>query len=141
MSQAVTQAVIEPTKANPVWGTGRRKSAVARVRLQPGDGKIVVNEREVNAYFTEEKDRRSVLSPLVATGAKTYNVAVRVAGGGTSGQADAVKLGIARALLKADPSRKQVLAEGKFLTRDPRMKERKKYGQKGARKRFQFSKR
>jgi small subunit ribosomal protein S9 len=138
----VTQAAaIEPTKANPVWGTGRRKSAVARVRLLPGDGKITVNDRDFTVYFPTEKDRRSVQSPIVATGVKTYNVAVRVNGGGISGQADAVKLGIARALLKIDPAHKQVLAEGKFLTRDPRMKERKKYGQKGARKRFQFSKR
>jgi small subunit ribosomal protein S9 len=140
--EAVTQAAgIIPTKANPVWGTGRRKTAIARVRLLPGDGKIVVNDQEVNAYFPEEKDRRSVLSAFAATGVKTYNVAARVNGGGKSGQADAVKLGIARALIKADPALLPPLRDGKFLTRDPRMKERKKYGQKGARKRFQFSKR
>jgi len=138
----VTQAAPEISRANPIWGTGRRKTAVARVRLIPGEGKIVVNEREVDAFFTEEKDRRSVLSPLVATGAlKAYDIFVRVNGGGITGQADAVKLGIARALRQADPSYEQALREGKFLTRDPRMKERKKYGQKGARKRFQFSKR
>jgi len=138
----VTQAAPEISRANPIWGTGRRKTAVARVRLSPGEGKIVVNEREVDAFFTEEKDRRSVLSPLVATGAlKAYDIFVRVNGGGITGQADAVKLGIARALRQADPSYEQALREGKFLTRDPRMKERKKYGQKGARKRFQFSKR
>ncbi|HUU91917.1 MAG TPA: 30S ribosomal protein S9 [Phycisphaerae bacterium] len=125
-----------------MWGTGRRKSATARVRLMPGNGKILINKREVNAYFTEEKDRASVLSPLIATDTLTsYNVGVNVKGGGTTGQADAVKLGIARALKKADPSLEQALREGKFLTRDPRMVERKKYGQKGARKRFQFSKR
>jgi small subunit ribosomal protein S9 len=138
----VTQAAPEFSKANPIWGTGRRKTAVARVRLMPGDGKIVVNTKTVDGYFTEEKDRRSVLSPLVATGAtKAYDIGVRVNGGGRTGQADAVKLGIARALLKADTAYEQALREGKFLTRDPRMKERKKYGQKGARKRFQFSKR
>jgi len=138
----VTQASAEPTKANPIWGTGRRKSAVARVRLLPGDGKIQVNDRDVDQYFTEEKDRNAVRSPLVATEQlKTYNLLVNVKGGGPTGQADAVKLGIARVLLQADPALEAALREGKFLTRDPRMKERKKYGQKGARKRFQFSKR
>ncbi len=138
----MTDAAIQFSKANPIWGTGRRKSATARVRLMPGDGKILINKREVNNYFAEEKDRQSALSPLVATDTLTsYNIGVNVKGGGTTGQADAVKLGIARALRKADPSLEQTLREGKFLTRDPRMTERKKYGQKGARKRFQFSKR
>jgi len=138
----VTDAAIQFSKANPIWGTGRRKSATARVRLMPGDGKILINKREVNNYFAEEKDRQSVLSPLVATDTLTsYNIGVNVKGGGTTGQADAVKLGIARALRKVDPSLEQTLRDGKFLTRDPRMVERKKYGQKGARKRFQFSKR
>ncbi|MCX5670686.1 MAG: 30S ribosomal protein S9 [Planctomycetota bacterium] len=134
--------MIEVTKAAPIWGTGRRKSAVARVRLLPGEGKIAINDREVDAYFPEEKDRRSVLSPLVATGAlKSFTILVNVSGGGLSGQADAVKLGIARALKQADASFEKALRDGSFMTRDPRMKERKKYGQKGARKRFQFSKR
>ncbi len=138
----MTDAAIQFSKANPIWGTGRRKSATARVRLMPGDGKILINKREVNNYFAEQKDRQSVLSPLVATDTLTsYNIGVNVKGGGTTGQADAVKLGVARALRKADPSLEQTLREGKFLTRDPRMTERKKYGQKGARKRFQFSKR
>ena len=138
----MTEAAIEVTKVAPIWGTGRRKTAVARVRLLPGEGKTLINGREVDAYFTEEKDRRSVLSPLVATNAlKTFNILVNVSGGGLSGQADAVKLGIARALKKADASFEQALRAGGFMTRDPRMKERKKYGQKGARKRFQFSKR
>jgi len=138
----VTQGMIEVTKAAPIWGTGRRKSAVARVRLLPGEGKIAINDREVDAYFPEEKDRRSVLSPLVATGAlKSFTLFVNVSGGGLSGQADAVKLGIARALKQADASFEKALRDGGFMTRDPRMKERKKYGQKGARKRFQFSKR
>ena len=138
----MTDAAIQFSKANPIWGTGRRKSATARVRLMPGDGKILINKREVNNYFAEQKDRQSVLSPLVATDTLTsYNIGVNVKGGGTTGQADAVKLGIARALRKADPSLEQALRDSKFLTRDPRMVERKKYGQKGARKRFQFSKR
>jgi small subunit ribosomal protein S9 len=138
----VTQAAgIEPTKAHPVWGTGRRKTAVARVRLLPGDGKVTINGRDASVYFTEEKDRRSVMAPLAATGVKGYDVAARVNGGGITGQADAVKLGIARALIKINPDLLPPLRDGKFLTRDPRMKERKKYGQKGARKRFQFSKR
>ena len=138
----VSQAALEITKANPVWGTGRRKTAVARVRIIPGSGRIVINDREMEKFFTEEKDRRSVLSPLVATNQlKTYDVLVGVHGGGPTGQADAVKLGIARALKKADASLEAALRDGGFMTRDPRMKERKKYGQKGARKRFQFSKR
>jgi len=138
----VADTAVEFSKAHPIWGTGRRKSAVARVRLMPGNGKILINKREVNNYFTEEKDRQSVLSPLIATDTLTaYDVGVNLKGGGTTGQADAVKLGIARALRKVDPSLEQTLREGKFLTRDPRMVERKKYGQKGARKRFQFSKR
>lgn len=138
----MTDTAVEFSKANPIWGTGRRKSAIARVRLMPGNGKILINKREVNDYFTEEKDRASVLSPLVAADALTsYDIGVNVRGGGPTGQADATKLGIARALRKADPSLEQALRDGKFLTRDPRMVERKKYGQKGARKRFQFSKR
>ena len=138
----MADTAVEFSKANPIWGTGRRKSATARVRLMPGNGKILINKREVNNYFTEEKDRQSVLSPLIATDTLTsYDVGVNLKGGGTTGQADAVKLGIARALRKVDPSLEQTLREGKFLTRDPRMVERKKYGQKGARKRFQFSKR
>jgi len=138
----VTQVPTPGTKAAPIWGTGRRKTAVARVRLLTGTGKVLINKREVDKYFTEEKDRASARSPLVATNQlTTYDVFARVEGGGPTGQADAVKLGIARALLKADPSLDPALRAGGFMTRDPRMKERKKYGQKGARKRFQFSKR
>jgi len=138
----VTEAPAEITRAHPIWGTGRRKTAVARVRLLPGDGSLLVNGRQVDDYFTEQKDRRSARSPLVATRQeKAYDIFVNVQGGGLSGQAEAVKLGIARALCRADSSLEPTLREGKFLTRDPRMKERKKYGQKGARKRFQFSKR
>ena len=138
----MSQAAIEITKAHPVWGTGRRKSSVARVRLLMGTGKILVNKREVDEYFTEEKDRASARSPLVATNQMTtYDIFINVSGGGSSGQADSCKLGIARALKRADSALEPALRAGGFMTRDPRMKERKKYGQKGARKRFQFSKR
>jgi len=110
--------------------------------LLNGTGKFLINGREVDAYFTEEKDRESARSPLVATNQlTTYDIFVNMSGGGTTGQADAVKLGVARALKKADSSLEGALRDGGFMTRDPRMKERKKYGQKGARKRFQFSKR
>jgi small subunit ribosomal protein S9 len=138
----VSQVAPEITKANPIWGTGRRKSAVARVRLLLGSGKLLINDREVDEYFTEEKDRASARSPLVAAKQMTtYDIFVRVQGGGSTGQADSVKLGIARALKKADTSLEAALRSGGFMTRDPRMKERKKYGQRGARRRFQFSKR
>lgn len=138
----MTEAVAEPTKANPIWGVGRRKTAVARVRIWPGKGNITVNRRPVEEYFNEDKDRRAVYAPLLATDAlKAYDIGVNAKGGGPTGQADATKLGIARALVKADPSLEQALRDGRFLTRDPRMRERKKYGQPGARKRFQFSKR
>ena len=138
----MTEAVSEITKAQPIWGTGRRKSAVARVRLMPGKGTLLVNDREVDQYFTEEKDRLAVRSPLVATQRTgAYDIFVSVHGGGLSGQADAVKLGIARALGKADSSLEPALRGGKFLTRDPRMVERKKYGRAGARRSYQFSKR
>ena len=138
----MTQVPVEITKAHPIWGTGRRKSAVARVRLLNGTGKFLINGREVDKYFTEEKDRESARSPLVATNQlTTYDIFVNMSGGGTTGQADAVKLGVARALKKADSNLEGALRSGGFMTRDPRMKERKKYGQKGARKRFQFSKR
>ncbi len=138
----MTEAPAEITKANPIWGIGRRKTAVARVRLLPGKGKLLINKREVDDYFSQERDRQSARSPLVATDQlKAYDIFVNAKGGGPTGQAEAVKLGIARALRKADPSLEPTLREARLLTRDPRMVERKKYGQKGARKRFQFSKR
>ena len=138
----MSQVAPEITKANPIWGTGRRKTAVARVRLLLGTGTLQINGREVDKYFTEEKDRASARSPLVATKqTQAYDIFVNVKGGGHTGQADAVKLGIARALRKADSSLEQILREGAFLTRDPRMVERKKYGKAGARRSFQFSKR
>ena len=124
------------------WGTGRRKSSVARVRIKPGDGKMQINKKELNEYFVHEQDRKAVLAPLEAVGArKSFDIFINVKGGGTTGQAGASLLGIARALKKYDASYIQALRDGGHLTRDPRMVERKKPGQRGARRRFQFSKR
>lgn len=122
--------------------TGRRKTAVARVRLALGVGKMSVNGKEYEDYFTSESMRAFIEEPLVATETlKRYDVIMRVRGGGKIGQTGAIRQGIARALLQADESLKEALKSGGYLTRDPRMKERKKTGQPGARKRFQFSKR
>jgi small subunit ribosomal protein S9 len=133
----------KPGAAAPyIWGTGRRKSSVARVRIRAGDGQFVINKRKVDEYFSLDKDRRVVRTPLeVAEMSKSMDVFVNVGGGGTSGQAGAVVLGLARALAKVDPELAPKLKERNLLTRDPRKVERKKYGQPGARKRFQFSKR
>ncbi|WP_100332819.1 30S ribosomal protein S9 [Bacillus xiapuensis] len=123
-------------------GTGRRKSSVARVRLVPGDGKIVINGRDVTDYIPFEALRTVIKQPLVATEtANSYDVHVNVKGGGYTGQAGAIRHGIARALLQADPEFRPTLKRAGYLTRDARMKERKKYGLKGARRAPQFSKR
>jgi small subunit ribosomal protein S9 len=124
------------------YGTGRRKKSVARVRLIPGDGKILINERTLDDYFGLETLKVIVKQPLVLTDtASKFDVLCKVVGGGFTGQAGAIRHGIARALLKADEEFKPVLKKAGFLTRDPRMKERKKYGLKKARKASQFSKR
>jgi small subunit ribosomal protein S9 len=121
---------------------GRRKTSTARVTLVPGSGQITINDRAWDEYITVPSMRAQVLLPLEAADcAKKFDVAVNVTGGGPAGQAGAIRHGIARALLKAVPESKAVLRAKGLLTRDPRMKERKKYGQPGARKRFQFSKR
>ena len=125
-----------------IWGTGRRKTSIARVRIKKGNGKIVVNEKEMDSYFTIDRERGMVRLPLKTT--KTlgeYDVLANVKGGGATGQAGAISLGIARALSKSNPNLAESLRDGGFLTRDSRMKERKKYGQKGARKGFQWTKR
>jgi len=124
------------------YGTGRRKSSVARVFLRPGSGEITVNGRPFEQYFVTSSQRSAAKQPLLSSEtAATFNVVASVAGGGIDGQADAVRMGIARALLGFNPElRKKLKTEG-LLSRDSRGKERKKYGQKGARKRFQFSKR
>ena len=122
--------------------TGRRKTSVARVILRPGDGKIVINGRSFDQYFSSEALRSEVQQPLAVTEqAGKFDVLINACGGGIHGQVGAVRLGIARALTVFDPELRPRLRQGGFLTRDPRAKERKKYGQKGARKRFQFSKR
>jgi len=122
--------------------TGRRKTSIARVILRPGDGKLVVNRRGFQSYFPSEALRAEIQQPLVSTElAGKFDVSVNARGGGIHGQAGATKLGIARALVIFNPELRPRLRQGGFLTRDPRAKERKKYGQKGARKRFQFSKR
>jgi small subunit ribosomal protein S9 len=122
--------------------TGRRKTSVAQVRLLPGTGKIIVNGRPFEDYFPIETHRQEIIKPLQVTNTLgKFDVVVRTSGGGISGQAGATKLGIARALVEFEESFKPTLKEFGLLTRDPRMVERKKYGQKKARKRFQFSKR
>ena len=124
------------------YGTGRRKSSVARVYLVPGTGKITINKRDIDEYFGLETLKVVVRQPLVLTGTEgKYDVLVNVKGGGYTGQAGAIRHGIARALCEADADYRPVLKKEGFLTRDPRMKERKKYGLKGARRAPQFSKR
>jgi small subunit ribosomal protein S9 len=142
----MTDTTTTPAETKPrpsyIWGVGRRKSAVARVRIAPGNGKIRINGRELNDYFTAERDRKAIFGPLEVTsqGGK-MDVLVTATGGGQTGQAGAVVMGLGRALAKFDESLEGALRNAGFLTRDSRMKERKKYGQRGARRRFQFSKR
>lgn len=124
------------------YGTGRRKESVARVRLVAGDGRIVINGRDINDYFGMETLKAIVRQPLVLTDTTDrYDVYVKVNGGGFTGQAGAIRHGVARALLKVDAELRPSLKKAGFLTRDPRMKERKKYGLKAARRAPQFSKR
>lgn len=124
------------------YGTGRRKNSVARVRLVPGDGKVIINTRDLNEYFNLETLKLIVKQPLTLTESEDrYDVLVKVNGGGYTGQAGAIRHGISRALLEADPELRPALKSAGFLTRDPRMKERKKYGLKAARRAPQFSKR
>ncbi len=133
---------IPESKTPQHLGTGRRKTAVARVRLASGTGKITVNGRAFDNYFPLESQRMVVSQPFTVTGtAGKYDAQVTVSGGGPNGQAGAVRHGVARALLTVDANLRPVLKAEGLLTRDPRMRERKKYGQPGARKRFQYSKR
>lgn len=130
------------TKQGDILGIGRRKKAVARIRMRPGQGKITINERPMEQFFPIEQHRKAVLAPLTATGKQAeVDVEVRVDGGGPTGQADACKLGIARALKRYNAEFGDVLRDAGLLTRDGRMKERKKYGLRGARRGTQFSKR
>ena len=124
------------------YGTGRRKSSVARVRLVPGNGEVIINGKKVDAYFGKKTLEMIVRQPLVLTQTESrLDVIARVEGGGVSGQAGAVRLGISRALVKMDAELRPVLKRAGFMTRDQRMKERKKYGLKAARRAPQFSKR
>lgn len=139
---ATSATATTPARPPEYWATGRRKTAVARVRLLPGTGRIIVNGRPFEEYFPVESQRVLATQPLTVTGtAGKFDVRVNVTGGGISGQAGAVRHGIARALLAYDATLRPVLRAEGLLTRDPRKKERKKYGQPGARKRFQYSKR
>jgi small subunit ribosomal protein S9 len=145
MAEATTTTTeTEPKQPKPtyIWGVGRRMSACARVRIAPGTGKIEINGRSLNDYFTAEQDRKAIFGPLEVTntGGK-MDVFANCEGGGPSGQTGAIIMGLGRALAKYDNSLEGALRGAGFLTRDSRMKERKKYGQRGARRRFQFSKR
>jgi small subunit ribosomal protein S9 len=135
--------VAKKSPKNPyIWGTGRRKTAVARVRIKAGTGKFIVNEKEVGKFFCVERDRESVNTPLRLTETgKSLDVFVNVRGGGITGQAGAVSLGLSRALVEYNPEFEAKLRAENLLTRDARKVERKKYGRSGARRRFQFSKR
>ena len=124
------------------YGTGKRKTSTARVFLMPGSGQFVINRVDYQEYFRNRDEQQRIRQPLELTeNLERFDVYVNVSGGGYSGQAGAVRLGIARALLDFDPELRQALKRAGYLTRDPRIKERKKYGQPGARKRYQFSKR
>jgi small subunit ribosomal protein S9 len=130
------------TKVPQFCGTGRRKTAVAQVRVMAGSGKILVNGRAFDNYFPTESLRTTAVQPLTLTGnTEKFDVFVNVRGGGPTGQAGAVRHGLSRALLRVDANLRPALKSEGLLTRDPRMRERKKYGQPGARKRFQYSKR
>ena len=128
--------------AEVYYGTGKRKTAVARTWLKPGKGSMTINQRDVNDYFSRGTAKMIVEQPLVLTDTYgSFDVNVNVSGGGISGQAAAVRHGITKALLQVNPEFRPILKRAGFVTRDPRAKERKKYGQKGARARFQYSKR
>jgi small subunit ribosomal protein S9 len=131
-----------PDVSKAIYATGRRKHAVARVWLQPGSGKIAINDRSLEEYFGRETSRMVFRQALELTETSgQFDVFVNVRGGGLSGQADAIRHGISRSLIKIEPAHRPALKKAGYLTRDARQKERKKYGQRGARARFQFSKR
>jgi small subunit ribosomal protein S9 len=129
-------------KENVYYATGKRKTAIAKTWLKPGNGEIVINNRSADDYFTIQTAKAIMTQPLVLTNTlKSYDIKVRVIGGGISGQAGAIRHGITKALLQINPDFRPLLKKAGFVKRDPRVKERKKYGQKGARARYQFSKR
>jgi small subunit ribosomal protein S9 len=144
--QAIAAVLPEPpknvTERNPVCTVGRRKAAQARARIWPGDGKVTVNGRTLDTYFSLSVDRTTALRPFGLVGAlKKYDVRVKVLGGGSTGQADAISLALARAISILEPANQHTLRLAGLVTRDARVKERKKYGRRGARRGFQFSKR
>jgi small subunit ribosomal protein S9 len=127
---------------NAFYSTGRRKQAVARVWMMPGSGKIAINKREIDDYFGRATSKMVLRQPLELTETLgRYDIYINVSGGGLSGQAEAIRLGVTRALMQINPSFRPALKKAGYVTRDPRIVERKKYGQRGARARFQFSKR
>lgn len=129
-------------EAEIFYATGRRKSSIAKTWMKSGNGQVVINGKPMDDYFTLETAKTVALQPLVLTNTRdSYNIKVRVLGGGTTGQAGAIRHGITRALIQANPDLRTQLKKAGFVRRDPRTKERKKYGQRGARARFQFSKR
>ncbi len=131
-----------PDAAGWFWGTGRRKTAIARVRVKPGKGEFMVKAKTLDTFFAEERDRNNIMAVLEKTGtAGKVDVRASVLGGGFTGQAGAIILGLGRALMNYDATLEPILRDNGFLTRDARKVERKKYGQAGARRRFQFSKR
>ena len=139
---AMKTATKDATAGGWFWGTGRRKASVARVRVRPGDGTFMVNKRPMTTLFTEERDHQDLMNVLETTRTTgQVEIQCNVRGGGYTGQSGAILLGLGRALLNYDSSLEPILREHGFLTRDPRRVERKKPGQPGARKRFQFSKR
>ncbi len=134
--------VVELPPGTWIHGTGRRKASVARVRIRPGEGKFTINKREVDDFFNEARDRNDMWAPLDVTETKgKLDVSVTVRGGGPTGQAGAIRLGLSRALKRYDETLERSLRDAGFMTTDARQVERKKYGQPGARRRFQFSKR
>ncbi|MAI67159.1 MAG: 30S ribosomal protein S9 [Phycisphaerae bacterium] len=141
-TKTITTPKTEPQDGHWWWGTGRRKAAVARVRIRPGTGSFTVNKKDLTEYFTELRDHKDIMKVLEKTNTKgSLDVFVNTNGGGYTGQGGAIILGLGRALAKYDPSLDGVLRSNGYLSRDPRRVERKKPGQPGARKRFQFSKR
>ena len=135
-------SIVSEKKSAEAIGTGRRKTAVARVRMRAGSGRIVVNGRPFDEFFANENDRGTAVQPLILTGNReSVDLTITCTGGGTTGQAGACKLGIARALLSFNPTTEEALRKASMMTRDSRMKERKKYGFRGARRGTQFSKR
>lgn len=139
----MTSQTLEISRQNPLWATGRRKTAIARVRVIPGEGRVIVNGKALDAFFGgNERQKAAALAPFrVSNALSSYDVMISTTGGGITGQAEAIRLGISRALVEVDPKLRSPLRAKGFLTRDPRAVERKKAGQPKARRRYQHSKR